>query len=141
MEAKRCRAVEHISNLAGGDLLLVSRLALAQVTTYTASWIPPSRPESCSSGGAGNGNSSGDRGAAGSGGSTERRSAEREAGEQPSSGGGGYQGGQPRDPPPPPPQDKPWNYSSIDLINSGAQAFWQNYSGTRSFQSLIAWHR
>ncbi|CAB0002234.1 unnamed protein product [Nesidiocoris tenuis] len=30
--------------------------------------------------------------------------------------------------PPPPPQDKPWNYSSLDLINSGA-AFWQNYSG------------
>ncbi|BES87501.1 SKI/SNO/DAC family [Nesidiocoris tenuis] len=31
--------------------------------------------------------------------------------------------------PPPPPQDKPWNYSSLDLINSGA-AFWQNYSET-----------
>ncbi|XP_066902651.1 dachshund homolog 2 isoform X3 [Halyomorpha halys] len=84
--------------------------------------------ESCSSGGAGNGNGSGERGAASSGASGERRSAEREAGEQPPSGGGGYQGSQNRDPPPPPPQDKPWNYSSIDLINSGAQAFWQNYS-------------
>ncbi|XP_073979610.1 uncharacterized protein isoform X3 [Rhodnius prolixus] len=33
----------------------------------------------------------------------------------------------PPPPPPPPPQDKPWNYSSLDLINSGA-AFWHNYS-------------
>lgn len=28
----------------------------------------------------------------------------------------------------PPPDTKPWGYSGMDLINSGA-AFWQNYSG------------
>lgn len=28
----------------------------------------------------------------------------------------------------PPPDTKPWGYSGIDLINTGA-AFWQNYSG------------
>lgn len=30
--------------------------------------------------------------------------------------------------PPPPPENKPWGYSGIDLMNTGA-AFWQNYSG------------
>ncbi|XP_063914279.1 dachshund homolog 2 isoform X1 [Zophobas morio] len=29
--------------------------------------------------------------------------------------------------PPPPPENKPWGYSGIDLMNTGA-AFWQNYS-------------
>lgn len=35
-----------------------------------------------------------------------------------------------RPPPQPeaPPAEKQWNYSGLDLINSGA-AFWQNYSG------------
>ncbi|XP_015834661.1 dachshund homolog 1 isoform X2 [Tribolium castaneum] len=32
-----------------------------------------------------------------------------------------------REPPPPPPENKPWGYSGIDLMNTGA-AFWQNYS-------------
>lgn len=31
-------------------------------------------------------------------------------------------------PPPPPPDTKPWGYSGIELMNTGA-AFWQNYSG------------
>lgn len=29
---------------------------------------------------------------------------------------------------PPPQEAKPWGYSGIDLMNTGA-AFWQNYSG------------
>jgi hypothetical protein len=34
--------------------------------------------------------------------------------------------------PPPPPENKPWGYSGIDLMNTGA-AFWQNYSGELQF--------
>ncbi|KAG5893889.1 hypothetical protein JTB14_001074 [Gonioctena quinquepunctata] len=34
-----------------------------------------------------------------------------------------------REPPPPSPQDnKPWGYSGMEMMNTGA-AFWQNYSG------------
>lgn len=109
--------------------------------------------ESCGSGSSGSGAGSAPGGGQTSGGGTgpasggggssggptdrERRSSERDAEaqqrdqQQTQRDTPGYQSGGGREPPPPPPppQDKPWNYSSIDLINSGAQAFWQNYSG------------
>ncbi|KDR18724.1 hypothetical protein L798_07406 [Zootermopsis nevadensis] len=48
-----------------------------------------------------------------------------------SSGGDQSESSYPRQQPahvPEPPSEKQWNYSSLDLMGSGA-AFWQNYSG------------
>lgn len=33
--------------------------------------------------------------------------------------------------------DKPWNYSGMDLMSPGAAAFWQNYSGKNDIVIII----
>lgn len=56
----------------------------------------------------------------------DRIKQERE--DNPAAAGYGQPGREVREPPPPPQESKPWGYSGIDLMNTGA-AFWQNYSG------------
>nr|CAI5858911.1 unnamed protein product [Callosobruchus analis] len=50
----------------------------------------------------------------------------------PSAAQGGYGQGRPEAPPPSMPpvsEAKPWGYAGMEMINTGAAAFWQNYSG------------
>ncbi|XP_014250291.1 dachshund homolog 2 isoform X2 [Cimex lectularius] len=129
IEMKRRSQLEEALKAAGAppEALRVLSESCAQSASQTTGG---SGGSATAAGGGSGSTSTGNGGGSGGGGSqtTERDRPERpEVAEQATPTNYTTPSTTPRDPPPP--QDKPWNYSSIDLINSGA-AFWQNYSET-----------